>query len=197
MKRIVDDTSSTYTAITSEIYVKCPKCNGLGIVTFDHDTAYFKCTSCGKTITKERAIYHYDIHNQCKNCGQYYKVDITEKNRQHFCALHVSCPFCRYVMQGKVQITAEKFTVLPKIENACDPFFGYKLWFLTYFKSKPVWAINREHLTYLIDYLSSDLREKPVGVMTMKTQADHLPKFMKTAKNRERIVKLFLNMQRK
>ena len=61
---------------------------------------------------------------------------------------------------------------------------------------KPVWALNREHLAYLIDYLSADLREKPSGSQK-KTQADHLPTFMKTAKNRERIVKLLKKLQEK
>ncbi len=40
------------------------------------------------------------------------------------------------------------------------------------------------------------LREKPPG-NPKKTQADHLPTFMKTAKNRERIVKLLLKLQDK
>ena len=65
---------------------------------------------------------------------------------------------------------------------------------MTSFQGKPVWALNREHLAYLIDYLSADLREKPLGSQK-KTQADHLPTFMKTAKNRERIVKLLKKMQ--
>lgn len=80
------------------------------------------------------------------------------------------------------------------IENACETFFGCELWFLTYFKSHPVWAVNRDHLNYLIRYLSADLREKPVGY-PFKKQADHLPSFMKSAKNRERIVRLLTKMQ--
>ncbi len=52
---------------------------------------------------------------------------------------------------------------------------GLELWFLTSFQGKPVWALNREHLAYLIDYLSADLREKPLGRAKKKTQADHLP----------------------
>ena len=39
-----------------------------------------------------------------------------------------------------------------------------------------------------------NLREKPPGRAKM-TQADHLPTFMKTAKNRERIVKLLKKLQ--
>ena len=46
----------------------------------------------------------------------------------------------------------------------------------------------------VIEYLSADLREKPLG-RAKKTQSDSLPTFMKTAKNRERIVKLLKKLQ--
>ena len=58
-----------------------------------------------------------------------------------------------------------------------------------------VWP-TYEGESYLIGYLSAGLREKPPGRAKM-TQADHLPTFMKTAKNRERIVKLLRQMQEK
>ena len=95
--------------------------------------------------------------------------------------IQVKCPKCH----GAGVVTADD-------DNA---YFRYlELWFLTSFQGKPVWALNREHLAYLISYLSADLREKPMG-RAKKTQADHLPTFMKTAKNRERIVKLLKKMQ--
>ena len=50
--------------------------------------------------------------------------------------------------------------------------------------------------TGAVSYTHLDLREKPSAYWTMKTQADHLPTFMKTAKNRERIVKILKNMQK-
>ena len=97
-------------------------------------------------------------------------------------------------MSGEVHKTAEAFSYIGEIRDGREPYFGLELWFLTSFQGKPVWALNREHLAYLIDYLSADLREKPMG-RAKKTQADHLPTFMKTAKNRERIVKLLKKMQ--
>lgn len=64
------------------------------------------------------------------------------------------------------------------------------------FYNKLVWALNWEHLHYLIHYLSADLREKPFSTYTiMKTQADHLPTFMKIAKNRKGIVKALEKIQ--
>ena len=176
MKRIKDEayfTHSVYSAFTTGIQVKCPKCHGMGIVTADEGSAYF---------------------NQCKNCGRYYRVDIEETAKQHFSALHVKCPYCGTMMSGEVHKTVEAFSYAAEINKGKEPWFGLELWFLTSFQGKPIWAINREHLTYLIDYLSADMREKPMG-RGKKTQSDHLPTFMKTAKNRERIVKLLEKMQ--
>ncbi len=198
MERIVDQpyyTYSVYSALKSELNVKCPKCHGFGVVTVGEDAAFFRCTNCGYTEEKDRTIYRYDVHNQCKSCGRYYRVDIQDADKQHFHVLHVACPFCGTVMPGKVHKTAEAFFHWGEIENGCDPFFGLELWFLSTFQNKPVWALNREHLAYLIDYLNAGLREKPAGYGVMRTQADHLPTFMKTAKNRERIVKLLKDMQ--
>ena len=197
MSRIVDEpyfTYSAYNALTSGIQVKCPKCHGAGVVTADEDNAYFRCLSCGHQETRDRTIYRYDVHNQCKNCGRYYRVDIEDEERQHFSVLHVACPYCGTTMPGEVHKTAEAFSYIGEIRDGREPYFGLELWFLTSFQGKPVWALNREHLAYLIGYLSADLREKPPGRAKM-TQADHLPTFMKTAKNRERIVKLLKKMQ--
>ena len=50
MSRMVDEpyfTYSTYSALTSGIQVKCPKCNRAGVVTADDENAYFRCLSCG------------------------------------------------------------------------------------------------------------------------------------------------------
>ncbi len=87
MSRIVDEpyfTYSAYDALTSGIQVKCPKCHGTGVVTADEDNAYFRCLSCGHQVARDRTIYRYDVHNQCKNCGRYYRVDIEDEERQHF-----------------------------------------------------------------------------------------------------------------
>lgn len=51
----------------------------------------------------------------------------------------------------------------------------------------------------LIDYLSADIRTVSPDFhetyQTMRSQSDRLPTFMKTAKNRDGIVKLFAKLQ--
>lgn len=200
MKRVTDApyyTYSVYTAAVSGIRVKCPRCGGLGIVTADESHASFICTSCGTSKKKSRTSYRYDVHNLCEGCGRYYRVDIRDEKQQHSKMLHVACPHCGFRMPGEVHRTAQAAYYCGEIRNGCEPYFGYELWFLASFDNKPVWAINREHLAYLIDYLSADLREKPTGSGVLKTQSDQLPTFMKTSKNRARIVKLLEDLQKK
>lgn len=199
MERVVDNpcfTHSVSSDLPSKVNVKCPRCHGFGIVAANKDTAFFRCTNCWHTEEKDRTIYRYDVHNQCKCCGQYYRVDIRDEDQQHFQVLRVACPFCGTVMSGKVHKTAEAFFYAGEIKDGKEPYFGLELWFLTSFQGKPVWALNREHLAYLIAYLDAGLREEPFGVRR-KVQAAYLPAFMKTAKNRERIVRLLKDMQKK
>ena len=77
-------------------------------------------------------------------------MDIEDKTKQHFSVLHVACPYCGTTMSGEVHKTAEAFSYIADIQNGREPYFGLELWFLTSFQGKPVWALNREHLAYLI-----------------------------------------------
>ena len=199
MKRVIDKPYSTYcahSAVTSNIEVKCPKCGGLGIISSDEKTAVFKCTVCGSLAREECVAYRYHVANRCKSCGRYYRVPVASERGRHFSILNVPCLYCGHIMPGEVLKKASALSCYCEIQNACEPFFGYELWFLAYYKNKPVWAVNREHLNYLIEYLSADLREKPAGY-PMQNQADHLPAFMKAAKNREGLMKLLRKMLEK
>ena len=112
MSRMVDEphfTYSAYNALTTGIQVKCPKCHGAGVVTADDDNAYFSCLSCGHQETRDRTIYRYDVHNRCKNCGRYYRVDIEDAARQHFPVLHVACPYCGATISGEGTQDGEGF----------------------------------------------------------------------------------------
>ncbi|MCD8213301.1 MAG: hypothetical protein LUC34_04530 [Campylobacter sp.] len=44
-------------------------------------------------------------------------------------------------------------------------------------------------------YIGATLREEPGKFRTSKTASDHLPAFMKSAKNREAIIKILKDMQ--
>ena len=59
--------------------------NKMGFIeTEERDEIYM-----GHRMTQDRTIYRYDVHNQCKNCGRYYRVDIEDTAKQRF-----PCPPC-------------------------------------------------------------------------------------------------------
>lgn len=122
------------------------------------------------------------MRNHCKNSKRHYRVYFSNKEKQPFKQLRVASPYCKYIMSGKVDKTAKGYYYSSKINDSHETFFNMELWFLTYFYNKLVWALNREHLHYLIHYLSADLREKPFSAYT----------FMKIAKNRKGIVKVII-----
>lgn len=200
MKRVTDEkygTYSVYTVIQTGIDVKCPDCGKRGIVKKQEGIYQFLCTGCNKSMKTERLQYRYDVENQCESCGRYYRVDVTEEAKKNYPALRVECTYCGHRMLGKVQIKKKGYYgSYEQVRNGQEAIFGLELWYLSSFEGKPVWALNREHLAYLIEYLSADLRESPNPLNAgMRTQADQLPTFMKLGKNRDRIVKLLRQMQ--
>lgn len=200
MERMIDKPYYTYTvtsALRSGLMVKCPKCGGPGRVTLERDAFFFRCERCHAVMTKERACFRYKVENLCEVCGRYYRVQISDQSKQGYSVLRVPCPYCGYEMPGQVQRVPEgRYSVWGGIRDGREPFFGLELWFLTSFRGRPFWALNREHLDYLINFLSAELREYPLN-RGLRTQADQLPTFMKTAKNRVWIVKCLKRMQEK
>lgn len=99
-------------------------------------------------------------------------------------------------MPGKVQKKKKGYCgYYEQVKEGYESIFGLELWFLSSFDNKSIWALNREHLDYLIEYLGAELREDPV--LGRRTQADELPTFMKLGKNRDKIVKVLKQMQEK
>lgn len=201
MKRFTDEEYgkySVYTVMQTGIDVKCPNCGKRGIVSKQEGSYQFVCTGCNKSMKTERFQYRYDVENHCENCGRYYRVDVTkeEETKRNYPTLWVNCSYCGHRMPGKVQKKKKGYCgYYGQVKEGYESIFGLELWFLTSFDNKPIWALNREHLAYLIEYLSAELREDPVT--GRRTQADELPTFMKLGKNRDKIVKLLKQMQEK
>ncbi len=199
MKRVTDEKYGKYsvhTVIQTGIDVKCPNCSKRGIVTEQEEIYQLVCTSCNKSMKTEHLHYEYVVQNQCENCGRYYRVDIKEEAEKNYPALWVKCSYCGHRMSGKVQKRKKGYCgYYEQVQKGYESIFGLELWFLSSFDNKPVWALNREHLAYLVEYLSAELREDPI--LGRRTQADELPTFMKLGKNSDKIVKLLKQMQEK
>ena len=187
----------------SEIAVTCPGCGGAGTVRLERErgTAVFRCPACGLKRETAPGDRFAQVTGQCAATGRRFRVFVPrEKLRGP--KQRVKCPFCGEWVAGEA--AAPKKTgslVLEEVRRAEDPYFHYPLYFQGDFRGKRVWALNRQHLDYLIEYLSAELRAVPADYYrrygTMRTQADHLPAFMKAAKNRKSLVKLLRKLQEK
>lgn len=76
-----------------------------------------------------------------------------------------------------------------------DYWFGQELWLQAAFKNEVFWANNYEHLDYMKQYISSGLRERHNRAFF--TLVEKLPGFIKSAKNRERLLKLIGKLETK
>jgi len=182
----------------NETCVVCPSCEKMGIVRYDDGKFIFRCPHCAKR--KEQSAF-IKVETSCSVCRAFFRVEIpTEKHQLK--GFKVKCPYCSTLNSGKSQKIDKLIFGRARHENtaAKDLIFGYPLYFLDYLDGKPIWALNREHLQYLIDYVEADLRETPINGRTfysVKGASYQLPTFMKLAKNRDKMLKILRRMQAK
>lgn len=199
-KRFQDVPYHTF-SFWSDMVVVCPNCGKAGIVSLDRERniALFQCNSCyRKKETIPGRNHAFEATAQCTSTGKYFQKLIPDY-KIHGQKIKMKCPFCDELVIGTVSNAKEPlFAVFEDIRNAEDPYFHYPLYFQANYRGKIIWALNREHLQYLIDYLNADIRTVPPDFYetfkTMRSQSDVLPTFMKTAKNREGIVKLLTKL---
>ena len=73
-----------------------------------------------------------------------------------------------------------------------DPYFRLPLWLSTPCCGETLWAYNARHLEFVTGYVRAELREKrlgPEGTLRNTTLANRLPRWMKLAKNREKVLR--------
>lgn len=200
VKRFYDIPYHTFSFWTDMVVV-CPMCGKAGTVHYDKErnTAIFRCESCYTAKeTLPYGSYGFEATVQCTSTGRYFRVPIPV-DKIHGQKTRVKCPFCEEFILGDVSDKRNQPIVFADIRHAEDPYFHYSLYFQASYRGKTIWALNREHLQYLIDYLSADIRTVQSDFhntyKTMRSQSDTLPTFMKTAKNRDGIVKLLAKLQ--
>ena len=103
--RMVDQpygTYSVYSALKTGLCVTCPRCGGMGLVTYREGQYRFQCAACGHAGKAAKRI-PLPGANLCQSCGRYYNVPIQDPRRQTFPVLRVPCPYCGFVMPGRVE----------------------------------------------------------------------------------------------
>lgn len=184
---------------SEKIYVKCPKCLQLGVITaslknknlaipLEHKVQ-FNCTICNfslKESNKWFGLYVGKIVRTCKSCGSNLKF-LTKPTKETKQQLHATCETCKN--KNEYEITWEKYLK----DHPNDPYFGMELWLQTTIKSNILWVYNLEHLDFLKDYVASKLRED--NFRNKYSLITNLPQWIKDAKNRDLIVKRLTKMK--
>ena len=75
----------------------------MGLVTYREGQYRFQCAACGHARAKQLSGYRFRVQNLCQSCGRYYNVPIQDPRRQTFPVLRVPCPYCGFVMPGRVE----------------------------------------------------------------------------------------------
>ncbi|MBK6821830.1 MAG: hypothetical protein IPG87_02125 [Saprospiraceae bacterium] len=70
------------------------------------------------------------------------------------------------------------------------------LWYSGSVKGELIWAYNQKHLLEIENYVRATLRERTTDRFKM-TMVEKLPDFIKSAKNREEVLKTLEKMQNK
>jgi hypothetical protein len=102
--------------------------------------------------------------------------------------IRATCHHCGFTSEK----SADKRTFCWHDENPGDGYFGFALWLTTSCCGNSLWAFNNKHLELLESYVAATLRERQVDEKRGWRNASfgsRLSKWIKSAKNREAILK--------
>ncbi len=195
-----------YHFIQKGIDIQCPKCGGHATST--GKSKYFLpwmptetrliCKTCSYTKTEDEFTWAGPVkaygRRPCGHCGhkwveaKFFKEAIPKTS---FNIPDIICPKCNQKNTISVQWEIDVFNGRP-----IDPFNGETLWYVDDIKGNEIWAYNLEHLVYLKNYFSSQIRErgKDAGKYSILT---NLPKWMKLKKNRDAVIRSLDRLMKK
>lgn len=166
-------------AFASAVDVVCPSCGGHAIARSrtEGTPARVVCTRC--TFVAEGGAdgwlgpIHGVASRRCPSCGE--RIARRLPGPRHMHPVRLTCT-CGWQVDAEVRWW-------PEHSEGTDPHFGLDLWLQAPFRGQLLWAYNAEHLQFVRDYVSADLRER-VPTQNGST-ASRLPKWIKSAKHRD------------
>lgn len=134
------------------------------------------CPSCSKqalvkTTGKLREDNEKEIKLICSGCGmnKYY----AEK------------PQTNLTLSGSSKVYKIRHYIMG---SNVDPFFHLPLWIQKEMPDGLLWAYNYEHLEFLKNHISAELRERDINDIRNKSLGARLPKWMTSKKNRQAVL---------
>lgn len=175
--------------------VVCPKCELDAHIHLKK--GYLICENCNHQETVVNKVYYdLSLNVYCPDCGirnELRKTGLIIKPKE---MVAMECVNCKAIYSYKASITSYYQRLKRNDGLKTDPFLGYPLWLQTESCGKLFWAYNHEHLELIRTYVTAFLRERQPNSYLMTMEAK-LPTFIKTAKNRERILASIEKMKNK
>jgi len=178
------------------LLVECPQCHKRAEVRkmeAPHSGARISCRECHFQSQDTLIRYDISLSTYCNSCGHSLKL-VKLMQKEPIAEITIVCPKCKTTedYQPKI-IRLDLSNVVNK--GCCDPYFGCELWLQSAFKSDVFWATNYQHLSYLKEYIQSGLRER--NNREFFTMVEKLPSFVKSAKNRIKLLKIIHKLEQK
>jgi len=145
---------------TEKIDVVCPKCER-------------KATVVGASVYASVTEYENHVRFSCVACGYAIKYGNTPK-------------FTAFINRKGKPVRGRMLL----LNTTCDPFFGFRLWYILETPYGILWAYNLVHLTVIEAYIADTKRERNGLPPKNNSLASRLPQWAKTAKRRELLLKL-------
>jgi DNA-directed RNA polymerase subunit RPC12/RpoP len=194
--KIFRDKDQNISDWSKDTLVKCPTCGKRAILKnekgvflwYANRNSEINCSNCGLTINQNELVrYRLELKKNCSNCGEEIQKTIPNlKQKKEF--ITVRCENCGDTEKHQPRNISNQMVFVNQ-NGAKDQFFGVSLWLQEEFKSNILWAFNYDHLEYLKNYVSAELRERNGMSMSAK-----LPQFIKDKKNRSKLLKLIDKM---
>ncbi len=184
----------------TSIEAVCPKCGGVGVIDgnpmWRDWRATFLCHSCSHSMKTERDGWHGPVlgmgNRPCRSCGHKWvraEKEFEDPSKIKSESSNTKCPQCN--SENEVAL---EFTRTEPSDHAIDPFFGLELVLKEPTRHGTVWVYGAEHLKHLKEYTAAQHR---VASGTKWSYFTRLPKWVKSAKNREAILKAVTKLERR
>jgi len=197
MKRFQDENKRA-SHFSNEILVKCPKCGTKATVkrTFSEKDNYgifsnriLQCPGCYLRQENNMIKYRATVNQYCCNNVEKVKYEsqlLNEKPQK----IKIKCRSCNQIKEFVPKIEEVYMCFKTDENNVREWCFDAELWFQKTVRGNVFWAYNEAHIDYLEGYIAAGLRERNSQCNGGKTMVASLPKFVKDARNRDKLLKV-------
>lgn len=174
------------------VLINCPKCRKQAQVFYKNHVGVLECKHCFFKQEGRESKFRPKIDFNCPDCGNQINQNLAITNEKVE-KIAISCEKCH--SQHHIKPKYSEIEYIYDNKEITEPYFGCPLWLQTNFKDDILWAFNREHLEHIRKYVVAKLRERQFS--GSQSLVERLPQFIKSAKNRDEILKSIAKLQSK